>query len=189
MHKTHNTFQPSLPFLSLLTTGIGHCPLLLGSSLSQNTSSLRVSSLLASFSTDRLAWECLSGFEEVETPGGRGSQRSSPHRHPPSSSWSRSRVICFSSCPLLCVKQSTTCLSIGSPVEELVNPDWCCQSSKNQLISDFLKLLHQKESQMLLHLFQVCEKHLVSLSETQFSYLQDGIIKTFFLGSLWAGSA
>lgn len=91
---------------------------------------------------------------------------------------------CFSSCPLLCAKQSTTCLSIGSPMEELMNPNWCSQSSKNQLISDFLKLLHQIESQTLLHLFQVCEKHLVSRSETQFSYLQDGIIKGFFLGSL-----
>ena len=54
-----------------------------------------------------------------------------------------------------------------------MNPNWCSQSSKNQLISDFLKLLHQTESQTLLHLFQACEKHLVPLSETQFSYLQD----------------
>lgn len=51
-------------------------------------------------------------------------------------------------------------------MEELMDPNWCRQSSKNQLISDFLKLLHQIESQTPLHLFQACEKHLVSLSET-----------------------
>lgn len=191
-HIVH--FSPAFLFLFLLLTAeIGHGSRLLRSPFHSGTcgqalvsDSRWVGSLLASFSTDRLAWGLQCSFWSVKwlAAGGR-SYQTYPHRYPPSSSLSSSRVIGSSSFPFLCAKQLTICPFIGTSMEESRNRNQCSQNNENQLISGFLRILHQTESQTLLQPLQAWEKPLVSLSELQFPYLQNGIVKTLVLGLWW----